>query len=166
MCVQMFRPLIRGTLRWDPKVGTLALGMWAEMRKTITRADVAAYAALLGDTNPLHLDAAFAATTQFKRPIAHGMLSAGLIPTVFGAIIPSSVYVSQTLHFRRPVFVGDTVIARIRVTGVKTTPVRGGGGAQQPLVTCETLVLLDDTGKTALEGESVCLLPPLLPTVV
>ncbi len=158
---KMWRPVITGTLRWDPAVGTLAVGMWAELKKTMLAADVAAYAALLGDTNPLHLDAAFAATTQFRRPIAHGMLSAGLIPTIFGASIPSAVYVSQTLQFKRPVFVGDAVTARITVKGVRLTPLRGGGGALQPLVTCETLVLLDGSGKAALEGESVCLLPPM-----
>ena len=157
-----WRPLITGTLKWDAAVGTLAVGMFAELRKTVLPADVAAYAALLGDTNPLHLDAAFAAGTQFKRPIAHGMLSAGLIPTIFGATIPSCVYVSQTLHFRRPVFVGDAVTARIAVAAVRLVPARGGAaGAQQPLVTCTTVVTLDGTGKVALDGESVCMLPPL-----
>jgi 3-hydroxybutyryl-CoA dehydratase len=157
-----WRPLITGTLKWDPALGTLAVGMCAELRRTILAPDVAAYAALLGDCNPLHLDAAFAARTPFKRPIAHGMLSAGLIPTIFGATIPAAVYVSQTLSFRRPVYVGDAVTARVTVTGVRLVPVRGGSGAQQqPLVTCATVVLLDATGKAALEGESVCLLPPL-----
>jgi 3-hydroxybutyryl-CoA dehydratase len=144
--------------------------MCAELRRTLLAPDVAAYAALLGDTNPLHLDAAFAARTPFKRPIAHGMLSAGLIPTIFGATIPAAVYVSQTLSFRRPVYVGDAVTARVTVTGVRLVPVRGGSSSgsgsgaqqqQQPLVTCATVVLLDATGKAALEGVSVCLLPPL-----
>ena len=156
----MWRPLITGTLRWDPAIGTLSVGMWAALTRTVTPAEVAAYAALLGDTNPLHLDAAFAANTQFKLPIAHGMLSAGLIPTIFGATIPSSVYVSQTLNFKRPVFVGDTVTARITVTGVRDVPVRGSPGLVQALVTCDTSVLLDGTGKVALQGESVCMLPP------
>ena len=175
-----WRPLITGTLKWDPALGTLAVGMCAELRRTILAPDVAAYAALLGDCNPLHLDAAFAAGTPFKRPIAHGMLSAGLIPTIFGATIPAAVYVSQTLSFRRPVYVGDAVTARVTVTGVRLVPVRGGGGGgggsgsgsgsgsgaqqqqqQQPLGTGATVVLLDATGTAALEGESVCLLPPL-----
>jgi 3-hydroxybutyryl-CoA dehydratase len=165
MAAAQWRPLITGTLKWDPALGTLAVGMCAELRRTILAPDVAAYAALLGDCNPLHLDAAFAARTPFKRPIAHGMLSAGLIPTIFGATIPAAVYVSQTLSFRRPVYVGDAVTARVTVTGVRLVPVRGSGGSgaqqQQPLVTCATVVLLDATGKAALEGESVCLLPPL-----
>jgi 3-hydroxybutyryl-CoA dehydratase len=163
----MWRPVITGTLKFDPALGTLAVGMRAELQRTILASDVAAYAALLGDTNQLHLDAAFAARTPFKRPIAHGMLSAGLIPTIFGATIPAAVYVSQTLSFKRPVFVGDAVTARVTVTAVRLVPARGGGaaggGAQQPLVTCSTQVLLDASGKVALEGESVCLLPPLPP---
>ena len=159
----MWRPVITGTLKFDPALGTLAVGMRAELQRTILAPDVAAYAALLGDTNPLHLDAAFAARTPFQRPIAHGMLSAGLIPTIFGATIPAAVYVSQTLSFKRPVFVGDAVTARVTVTAVRLVPARGGApaGAQQPLVTCSTQVLLDASGKVALEGESVCLLPPL-----
>jgi 3-hydroxybutyryl-CoA dehydratase len=166
-----WKPLITGTLKWDPALGTLTVGMCAELRRTLLAPDVAAYAALLGDTNPLHLDAAFAARTPFGRPIAHGMLSAGLIPTIFGATIPAAVYVSQTLSFRRPVYVGDAVTARVTVTGVRLLPVRGGSSSgsgsgaqqqqQQPLVTCATVVLLDASGKAALEGESVCLLPPL-----
>lgn len=128
--------------------------MFAELRRVISAADVSAYSALLGDTNPLHLDAAFAATTRWKRPIAHGMLSAGIFPTIFGATIPASIYVSQTLRFRRPVYVGDTVIARITVKDVR---VRGG----TQWVTCDTGVTIEACGGVAVDGEAVVMLPPL-----
>jgi len=126
----------------------------------VTVGDVAAYAALLGDDNPLHLDATFAATTQFKRPIAHGMLSTGLIPTIFGSTIPASVYVSQSFRFLRPVYVGDAVVARVEVTRARTAPA-GRAGAQHPFVTCRTSILLEATGKAAVEGEAEVMLPAL-----
>jgi 3-hydroxybutyryl-CoA dehydratase len=154
------RPLITGTLRWDPAVGTVPIGAWAELRRVVTSADVASYAALLGDDNPLHLDAAFAATTHFKRPIAHGMFSTGLIPTIFGATIPASVYVSQTFRFLRPVYVGDAIVARIEVTGVTNKAV-GRTGARHPFLTCQTSILLEATGKVAVEGQAETMLPAL-----
>lgn len=156
----MYRPIITGTLRWNPSIG-LQVGMYAELTKTITASDVSAYAALLGDTNPLHLDPAFAATTPFKRPIAHGMIAGGLIPTVFGAQIPSSLYISQTLNFKRPVYVGDTVTCRVEVISVKDRPMRTG--VMQPLVTCTTIVTIDPTGKLAIEGVAECLTPAIVP---
>lgn len=164
-----FKPAITGTLKWDPAVGNFALGVYGELRKTITEADVAAYARLLGDTNPVHLDAAFAATTPFKRPIAHGMLSVGLIPTIFGASVPGCVYIDQQLRFKRPVFVGDTVVARVTVKKVVVRPVRAAGttagdGAEpprHPFVTCDTVVTIEGSGKVAVDGEATVMLPPL-----
>jgi 3-hydroxybutyryl-CoA dehydratase len=156
--------LITGTLRFCALKG-VSPGMFAEVRRVVTAADVAAYAALLGDANPLHLDAAFAARTAWGRPIAHGMLTAGLFPTLFGATIAASVYVSQTLRFRRPVYVGDTVVARVTVRSVRTRGGGGGGGggggARQQLATCDTVATLEACGRVAVDGEAVCLMPPL-----
>jgi len=69
--------------------------------------DVEAFARVTGDTNPLHLDADFAATTPFKRPIIHGMLGASVFTKVLGTQFPGygSVYLGQTLNFMRPMFV-------------------------------------------------------------
>lgn len=61
------------------------MGAFSELRRAFTAADVRAYADLGGDDNKVHLDAAYAATTQFKAPIVHGMLTSSLIPTLFGA---------------------------------------------------------------------------------
>ena len=66
----------------------LSLGQNAEMTRTVGEADIAAFAAVSGDDNPVHLDAAFAATTPFKERIAHGMLAAGLITKVLGTQLP------------------------------------------------------------------------------
>lgn len=152
---------ITGTLKWDPRVGTFAPGVYAELRHVVSAGDVSTYAGLLGDTNPVHTDAAFAATTPFKRPIAHGMLSAGLIPTIFGATVPGCIYVSQSLRFVRPVFVGDAVVARVTVRSVRLAALPRGGGALQPYVTCDTVVTVEGSGKVAIDGEAVVLLPPL-----
>ncbi len=151
---------ITGTLRFCARTG-LTVGMFAELSRVVTAADVAAYAALLGDDNPIHTDAAFAARTAWARPIAHGMLSAGLIPTIFGARIPASVYVSQSLRFRRPVFVGDAVRARVEVRSVALN--RVGGGAVHQFATCATTVVVEASGLAAIDGEAVAMMPALLP---
>ena len=72
-----------------------------------SQADVADFARVTGDHNPLHLDAHFAATTPFKRPIIHGMLGASVFTKVLGTEFPGygSVYLGQTLEFLRPMFV-------------------------------------------------------------
>lgn len=72
-----------------------------------SQADVAAFAQVTGDNNPLHLDAAYAAQTPFKRPIIHGMLGASIFTKVLGTEFPGygSVYLGQTLEFLRPMFV-------------------------------------------------------------
>jgi acyl dehydratase len=72
-----------------------------------TQEDVVEFARVTGDDNPLHLDAEYAATTPFKRPIIHGMLGASVFTKVLGTEFPGygSVYVKQTLEFMRPMFV-------------------------------------------------------------
>ena len=72
-----------------------------------SQADVVDFARVTGDNNPLHLDAEFAASTPFKRPIIHGMLGASVFTKVLGTEFPGygSVYLGQTLEFLRPMFV-------------------------------------------------------------
>jgi 3-hydroxybutyryl-CoA dehydratase len=89
-------------------------GDTATFAKTITDADIVLYAGVSGDTNPVHLDAEYAARTRFGKRIAHGMLTAGLVSAVMGTKLPGpgAIYVSQTLHFTSPVYLGDTITAR------------------------------------------------------
>lgn len=96
----------------------ITVGLSVEVTKIVTTEDVQAFADLTGDHNPVHLDAEFAATTSFKKPIAHGMLGAGLISAVIGTKLPGpgSIYVDQSLKFRAPVFVGAEVLTRVTVT--------------------------------------------------
>jgi 3-hydroxybutyryl-CoA dehydratase len=91
----------------------LKVGMSAMFGKTVTEADIAAFAGVSGDTNPIHLYGGFAQTTRFGQRIAHGMLSGSFISTVVGTRLPGpgSIYVSQTLNFTAPVSIGDTVTA-------------------------------------------------------
>ena len=91
----------------------LAVGMRASHAKTVTETDVVMFAGLTGDNNPIHCNEEFAAKTQFKGRIAHGMFCAGLISCVAGTRLPGpgAVYVDQHLRFAAPVRIGDTVTA-------------------------------------------------------
>jgi 3-hydroxybutyryl-CoA dehydratase len=92
----------------------LMLGMSAEYGRVIEQSEVARFAELSGDFNPLHFSPTFANTTLFKSPIVHGMLTAALISTVIGSRLPGPgcIYISQNLRFKAPVRAGDLVTAR------------------------------------------------------
>ncbi len=96
----------------------IKIGAEASLSKTITEVQIADYARLSGDTNPVHLDADYAATSVFGERIAHGMLVAGLISAVLGNQLPgpNSIYLGQDLKFRAPVKIGNTVQAVVTVT--------------------------------------------------
>lgn len=98
----------------------LSVGQSASYTKTVTEADIVKFAEVSGDNNPVHLDEAFARSTMFKGRIAHGMLSAGFISTVIGTKLPGSgtIYMSQTLRFKAPVRIGDTVTATCTITEI------------------------------------------------
>lgn len=93
-------------------------GDTATFERTITSEDVAAFAALSGDTNPLHTSEEFASHTQFKKPIVHGMLLGSLVSKLVGVYLPGEkcLYLSQTLEFHKPVFPGETVTVSGKVT--------------------------------------------------
>jgi len=97
----------------------LVLGQWAELARAWSAEDVSAYASVAGDANPLHLDPEFAAKTRFGQRIAHGMLSAGLFGTTLACHIPGAVYVKQDLEFTAPVYLDETVVARIEIASLK-----------------------------------------------
>ena len=128
----------------------LGVGQSAELVRTVGEADITAFAAVTGDANPVHLDADYAATTSFGQRIAHGMLSAGYISAVLGTTLPGpgAIYLSQTLAFKRPVKIGDTVTARATVTAIDAAKAR---------VTLATVCLLN--GKAVVDGEAVVMVP-------
>ena len=92
-------------------------GISAIYSKTVTETDIVLFAGLSGDTNPVHLDEDYAGGTIFKGRVAHGALTASFISTALGTKLPGpgSIYVAQTLKFKAPVHVGDTVTARVEV---------------------------------------------------
>jgi 3-hydroxybutyryl-CoA dehydratase len=125
------------------------IGDSASISKTITDGDIRAFADVTGDHNPLHLDDDYAAKTRFGGRIAHGMLSASLISAVLANELPGagSIYLSQTLKFVKPVFPGDTVTARVTVTGIRD---------DKPIITLET-VCVNQHNEPVLKGEATVL---------
>ena len=128
----------------------LQLGQEASYERAVTDADILAFAEVTGDRNPVHLDAAYAAATPFKRPISHGMLTAGYISAVFGMHLPGpgAIYVSQTLNFRAPVRHGDVVVARVVIIDLFAAKRR---------VRFECVCRVGD--KVVLEGEAILMVP-------
>ena len=98
----------------------LEVGMTDVYSKTVTESDINLFCAISGDTNPLHLDHEYAATTMFGGPIAHGILAASMISTVIGTKLPGPgcVYISQNCRFTAPVRAGDTMRARVTITEI------------------------------------------------
>ncbi len=96
----------------------LSAGMEATYSRVASREDIDMFAQVSGDTNPLHLDEAYAATTMFNGCIAHGMLSAGYISKVLGTQLPGpgAIYLSQSLKFKAPVRPGDQVDTKVAIT--------------------------------------------------
>ena len=98
----------------------LNVGQRASLVRTITAEDVADFARLSGDRNALHLDEEFAARTEFGQRVVHGFLHASLLSTLVGTKLPGrgALYVSQSIAFTRPVFIGDTVEASAIVEAI------------------------------------------------
>lgn len=128
----------------------LAIGQTAQFGKTIGEADILMFAAVSGDTNPVHINAEAGAASMFKERVAHGMLSAGLISAVLGTRLPGegTIYLSQSLKFRAPVRIGDTVTATVQITALDAAKKR---------VTLSTTCTV--AGKPVIEGEASVLVP-------
>ncbi len=108
------------------------------------------FADVSGDHNPIHLDEEVAKSTRFGRRIAHGMLSGAFISAVLGYELSERriVYLAQTLRFRLPVFIGDTVTTSATVTNIRE---------DKPVVTLETVCTNQD-GATLVTGEAVVMI--------
>jgi 3-hydroxybutyryl-CoA dehydratase len=125
-------------------------GMAAAQVRTVTDADIVLFGGVTGDLNPAHTNEVYASATPFKGRIAHGMLGAGYISAVLGMQLPGpgTIYLRQTLEFRAPVRIGDTITARVEVAEKLEK------GRVRFLTTCTNQ---DDA--TVITGEAV-VLPP------
>jgi 3-hydroxybutyryl-CoA dehydratase len=128
----------------------LSVGQKASFGKTITEADIVLFAAVTGDTNPMHLNAEYAEDSIFGERIAHGMLAAGLITKVMGTQLPGpgTIYLPQSLRFRKPVRIGDTVTATVEITALN---------AEKHRATLMTICAVK--GEPVLEGEALVAVP-------
>ena len=95
----------------------LSVGQTETLAKHVSSSDVVGFAEVTGDRNPIHLSEHFAAQTPFGTRIAHGLYTASLISAVLGTRLPGpgAIYISQTLNFRAPVKIGDTVDVSVMV---------------------------------------------------
>ena len=121
-------------------------GMSASVAKTVTEADIILFAGVSTDVNPMHLNEEWAKTTQFGGRIAHGMLSAGFISAALANKLPGpgTVYMSQSLKFKAPVHIGDTVTATVTVREVMVEKRR-----------CVIDTVCSVGGKPVIEGEAM-----------
>ncbi|PQJ60300.1 enoyl-CoA hydratase [Vibrio chagasii] len=122
------------------------IGQIATIEKKLDKQTVEAFASVSEDYNPIHLDEDFAKTTQFERPIVHGMLASSLISGLLASKVPGagSIYLGQSLKFLRPIFVGETVTAKVEVTSVRE---------DKPIAVISTQVL-NANGEVAVDGEA------------
>ncbi len=125
-------------------------GMSAELVRQFTDEDVRLFARVTGDNNPVHLDDEYAGSSIFKKRIAHGMLSAGLFSALLGTRLPGSgsIYVSQSMRFKRPVYIDSVVTARVTVKSVDQVRRR---------VVLQTVGMVD--GQIVVDGEAEMLVP-------
>jgi len=129
----------------------LKIGDQARMTKAFSAEDVAGFARLTGDTNPVHLDETYAKTTVFGTRIVHGMLVGSLFGTLFGTVMPGlgTIYVFQSLKFIRPVHLGEPVTATVTLKEILWEKKRA-------VFDCTAV---NASGETVLVGEAQ-LLPP------
>jgi 3-hydroxybutyryl-CoA dehydratase len=133
-------------------IDQLKVGQTHESSVTITAEMIELFAQATGDHNPIHLDEDYAKGTIFKTRVAHGMLQAGILSGVVGTRFPGvgTIYLSQTLKFLKPVFIGDEITLRLRVLELFKEKNR---------VRMET-ICINQRGETTLTGEALVMPPP------
>lgn len=128
----------------------LTIGDTFSRSRIVTDELVRAFADVSGDYNPIHLDDEFAKTTRFGRRIAHGMLSGAFISAVMGEELTQSkiVYLSQSMKFVAPVYIGDTVTTTSTISKIRE---------DKNIVTLET-VCTNQHGEIVVKGEGVVMI--------
>ncbi|MEM8615715.1 MAG: MaoC family dehydratase [Pseudomonadota bacterium] len=138
------------TIKDGYKFEDLSLGMSHETTHVITENDINLFAEVSGDRNPLHMDEDYAKGTPFGQRIAHGALTASYISGILGNNLPGpgAVFVGLNMRFRRPVFIGSTVIVRVEVAELQ---------ARGNRVTLKVSCNVD--GKAAISGDALVMVP-------
>lgn len=123
------------------------VGQRAEITKTISAEDVERFTELSGDNNPLHMASGYDKNLPFSGRVCHGLLAASYISAVLGTKLPGpgTVYLGQTLSFRKPVYVGDTVTAKAEIVSIRE---------EKEIITLKTTIIKQN-GDCAIEGEAV-----------
>ena len=143
----------------------LVIGQSAEYSKTVSEQDIVLFAVISGDANPVHLDAEYARTTIFGERIAHGMFTGSLVSAALAMTLPGpgSIYLGQSLKFRRPVKINDTITVRLEVTEKRDA---------KKIVVLDCLVsnqhgykVATGTAEVIAPAEKIRLETPALPTV-
>lgn len=129
------------------------VGQRAELRRTVTEADLVNFAGVSGDFNPLHTDVVYAARTRFGQRVAHGMLLGAWVSAVLGTRLPGpgAILLSCSLRFLKPTRIGDTVTVWAEVAALRQ---------DKPVVTLR-VGATDLHGEALAEGEAVCLWEPV-----
>jgi acyl dehydratase len=128
----------------------LEVGEIAELERTLTWQDIELFAVMSGDVNPAHVDEEYARSDPFHAIVAHGMWGGSLISTLLGTRLPGpgTIYLEQTLFFRRPVTIGDTVTVSVTVASKEP----------RHRVTLDCLCV-NQRGETVIEGSARVLAP-------
>ncbi len=136
------------TLETTSSTGKLAIGTEFKKEFNYTQEMVKDFARTSGDNNPVHLDPVYAATTIFKKPIMHGMIGAGAISSIIGTKMVGSIYLSQNLSFRRPMYVDNVYEAVVTVKEINK---------EKSIATLTTNIYEKATGKECMIGEATIL---------
>ncbi|ROS04816.1 acyl dehydratase [Sinobacterium caligoides] len=143
----------------------ITIGQTASYEKTVSEQDIQLFAAVSGDVNPVHLDEEFASASMFGKRIAHGMFTGALVSAALALRLPGPgcIYLGQSLSFRAPVFIGDTITINLEVTAKRD---------DKKFVTLKC-VATNQNGKKVATGEANVIAPtekltieaPSLPTI-
>lgn len=127
------------------------LGQTAELTRCYTKDEVEQFANMSGDYNPIHLDTEYAKQTRFGSRLVHGFLSGSLISAVLGTVLPGegSIYMSQKMDFLRPVFIGDTITAKVVVSAIDK---------EKKQITLNT-ICVNQNGKIVIDGSALMYYP-------
>ncbi|CEG43393.1 acyl dehydratase [Plasmopara halstedii] len=143
--------VVKGELTQLP-IGTIpSVGLEAQLTHAFSCKDTSAFAQLSGDDNPLHVSAEFSSRNWTdKKPIVQGLLSASLFATIVGRTMPGALYVKQTLRWRSPLMIDESVTARVRVLKVR-----------KRFVKCDAVCTKTSDGIVVVEGQAILKLPPI-----